>query len=329
MIPFIFSPDASYRLDPPVDSLLRQLPNRSMGIHDADVAIVPVTRLPDFKFNPALNDLKKPWVLVDFCEFSWNDPMDSSYLWGSNRLNCEEFQTEEWRKFDEFVVQNPPVLTFQRELLEKDKAHNLLPIEYTSYLPEQAMDSKEYFKKRQLECLFNWGRSSEYRMMLHGQIFAMSGAFGYDVVSQWDHIDKAVQESAQGRKWASIHAPHYARLDVKEVHKVTRQSKIALVARGCGVKTFRQGEICDAAVMAMQTDKLAWTFPWVDGENCIRLDIDSMRPEQYVDAIKKMNDALMNLDRLYDIYCNAMTTARLYRFESYLRNMVANIEKFL
>lgn len=297
-----------------------------MGIHDADVVVVPVTRLPDFRFNPVLNDLKKPWVLVDYCEFGWNDPMSSSYLWGNNRIQREDFQGDEWHKFDEFVVQNPPILMFQRELLEKDRTDWILPIEYVNHLPEFGIDTREEFNKRPLEVSFNFGRSHEYRMDLHGAIFSNAGRLGYDVVSQFDHVDKAIRDNAH-LKWLTVHAPHYSRIDVREVQKFTRMSKITIVPGGCGFKTFRHGEVSADAIMAIPRNRLAWAYSW-DHTNSVMVP-EYGSHEAADDSCTVIQNALMSFD-LYEIYCNAMTNARNYRFPEYLRRHVTgNIEKFL
>lgn len=325
---FILSPDSQGRIDPPVFDLLRQIPERTMGIHDADVVVVPVTRLPDFKFNPALNDLKKPWVLVDFWEQGWNWSAKTSVQFGRNFMqhgSSEDIENPEWRKFDDFVRQKPPIMRFQRELLEQDRDDKTQPVEYVSHLTDYGMSTKDEFKARQMDCLYNWGRSSEYRMALHGAIFQFAGKFGYEVISEWNHIPLV---TARSKKWASVHVPHYARIDVKEVQKHNLQSKIGIVMNGCGKKVFRTGEICQDLVMAIQSDNLAWSIPWTDGHNCLRLNIDSMESSQYEAAIKKICNAVMNIDWLYEIYCNAMATAREYHFETYLRRqIVAKIEK--
>jgi len=322
MRPFIFSPDASAYVDPPIESLLRQIPERTMGVHDADVCLVPITRFEHFKFNPALLNLSKPWVLVDYVENGWDWNQEETMMFGQN---TEKFfgdkYNEEWRKFDEFVRDHPPLMTFKRELLEKDRTETLLPIEYTSWLPEYGMDTKDEFLKRVLEISYIWSRSHEHRMDAHAAIFSNAGKFGYDVVSDYSHLERAVAENSSSLKWLSVHVPHYARIDVKDCQKVVRQSRVTIAMAGCGVKCFRHGENCSDAIMAIPVDKLAWSYPW-DQSNSIRFVGAENLPEV-------LSNELMRPD-IYELYCQAMINGQNYRYETYLRRWVmGNIEKLL
>lgn len=232
---------------------------------------------------------------------------------------------EEYQAFDNFVKENPPILTFQRELLEVDRTDRILPIEYTAWLPEFGGDPKEDFDKRPLAVSYNWGRSSESRVYMHAAIFNNAPRRGYDVVSEFSHVEKAVSENPDSEKWLSVHVPHYARIDVKEVQKFVRMSKIAIIMPGAGVKTFRHGENCGDAIMAIPQDRLAWSYPWTS-ENSIRLDSAWTSGSLPVD---ELCDFLRRKD-LHDIYVNAMENARNYRYETYMRRWVCgNIEKFL
>ncbi len=326
----LLSPDAKDWIDPPIHSLLRQIPdaNKAPSVAAADVTIVPVSFLNEFRFNEsAMNQLRgKRWVLQDWAEFGWDWDQKSSKLWGSDRVESGRFNNEEYRKFDEFVRGNPPILTFQRELLEKDRTDRLLPIEYTAYLPESGADSKDDFLKRPIESLFNWGRSSETRMYMHAAFFSQSPAFGYDVISEWSHIAKALKENICGpMKIVSAHVPHFARIDVAEVQKFCRLSKVGVILNGCGVKTFRDGECCQDFIMARPKNNLAWSYPWDDSNSIVLPDCLSVESAQ--DAVKVIMDALMRPD-LYELYLRSQSNASNYRYDSYLRRYVmANIER--
>lgn len=249
----ILSPDAQRRYDPPAMRLLQCLPQ------GGDVAVVLVTRIDGFQFRA---DLKliiggRPWVLVDFSEFSWDWDQQSSYLWGRDRTEHEWFRGDEYRKLDQFIRDNPPVLTFQRELLRGDASEYVLPIEYANYSPRVEPDTEERFHARPISVLFNWGRSSETRPRLHGNIFRESGRYGYEVCSQWDHIDRAIADKGDRQLWCAIHTPHYARVDVSETIRRFSQAKITVAMPGCGRKNFRNGEI-NNSLQVILGDKLAW-----------------------------------------------------------------------
>lgn len=329
---FMMSADARGTYDPPCWDSIRQMEGRTDDKKIADVICLVQTRHPEFRFNERLADEigNKPWVLFDYVENGWDWDQEETMLFGKN---TEKFfmggYNEHWRKFDEFVRDKPPIMTFKRELLNKDRSDRLLPIEYTSYLPEPGLDSKEDFFKRPIEALFNWGRSSESRMYLHAAIFASAPAFGFDVISEWSHIEKAIKENISGPwKFVSVHAPHFARIDVLEVQKFCRMSRVGFVLHGAGVKTFRDAECAQDFVMARPFNNLAWAYPW-NSENSIVLSrINSVH--NGIEAVKIVMDALMDRDGLYTRYCAAMSNAANYRYDAYLRRHVsANIQRVL
>lgn len=320
----IQSPDVNNGIDPPVHHILRQLPqeNRCDSLEQADVIMVPITHFDWFRYNEdAMNKVRgKKWVLVDYSEFGWDWDQETSYNWGNTMLNCPKFgQNEHYHKFDQFVRDNPPILTFQRELLEKDRTDKLIPIEYTSHLQEFGADTKDQFLKRPLEVSYYWGRSSEYRVRFHGNIFYAAAELGLDVLTQFNFAEPAVKDNPSSKKWLAVFAPHYARLDVNEVQHIIRKSKVTVSLPGCGVKTFREHENCGDAILAVDRHRLAYSYPWIPDENCIRAD----SPQQ-IDL--DMSDT----DRLYEIYTAAMDNARNYRIDTYLRRwVVGNIERCL
>lgn len=327
---FIQSPAADNWCDPPVMDILRQIPNRADSLASADVVIVPITFKGDFVFDEELPRklAGKKWVLVNFTENGWSWDQRQSYLFGHDALMQEALDSNEgYRKFDDFVVHNRPILTFQRELLKKDVSDKVLPIDYLAGLPDRGMASREEFGKRPLEVSFNWGRSHEARMWMHGAIFQSAGRFGYDVVSEFSHVDKAIADNPGSLKWLSVHVPHYARIDVQEVQKVVERSRITVVLGGAGVKTFRHGEVAADAVMAIPRNGLAWAYPW-DETNSIQIRPCKM-PADAAFCVEQIMNHNMRPD-LYEIYCAAIENSRRYRPDFYLRNHVmAQIEKVL
>jgi len=322
----ILSPDANGWIDPPVHDTLRQLPNLVTDV-EPDAWLVPITYGSHFKFEGLAQIKGKKWVLVDYSEFGWDWKQDTSYKW----LNGDRFKHpsfahhEEYIKLQHFMLDNPPILTFQRELLERDRSDTLVPIEYLSWLPDdRGMDTKEQFLKRPLDVSYIWSRSHEERPKMHGAIFDCCGGWGYDVISEFSHVERALQESRSAKKWLSVHVPHYARIDVREVQKFVKMSKITISMPGCGVKCFRHGEVCQDAIMAMLKDELAWSYPWNYG-NSIPIcssDIDERQ-------ITEISNSLENQD-LYNIYIAAMENGRKYRSETYLRQWVmGNIQRVL
>lgn len=298
----IASPDAYDRIDPPVNRILTYLPSEG-GEH---VTVVPITRLHDFKFDLRIGG---PWVLVDFTEFGWDWKQDTSYLWGVNRLDHEWFKGDEWRKLDDFILKNPPILTFQRELLEKDVSDKHLPIEYLNYSQPVTPDTEEQFSKRPVDVMFNWGRSHEARPKLHGDIFRESGRYGYSVVSQWDHIERQCAENNPGGVWCAIHTPHFARIDCREAIEWFGKCKIVVAMNGCGVKTFRHGEIPNS-IVASPMDELAWK-----ASPRVWLSVDHIR------ELKKVLDGDWDASP-YGLYMDSIEYADSLRPERYIAEYI-------
>lgn len=326
----IQSPCQSNNVDGPVDHILRHLPpeNKASSIEQCDVVIVPITHFNWFKFSDENMDKVrgKKWVLMDYSEFGWDWDQETSYLWGDvndidthriGRFSDSYEKMDEWSKFNSFFIGNPPILTFQRELLQKDRTDKLIPIEYTSHLQELGAQTNEEFLKRPLDVSYYWGRSSEDRVVLQAEIFHLAAKRGFDVLTQFNYFHPAVKDCESSKKWLAVFAPHYSRLDVNEVQTIIRQSKVTIVMPGCGVKTFRHGESCGDAIMAMPGNNLAWSYPWIAGENCLNLG-----------DLKELHDNLQDSTMLCNIYREAMENARNYRIDTYLRRwVVGNIEQ--
>jgi len=318
----IQSPDATGRIDPPVERILRELPQGN------DVTIVPVTRLEDFRF---IGGIRGPWVLWDHSEFGWDWDQRTGYVWGETRLNHPWFQSEEWRKFDQFVRDKPPIATFQRELLRDEVTDSRYPCEYLNFQPPVTPDTREQFDARPIDVCFQWGRSSESRVRLHANIFRQSSYQGYQVVSEVEHIAHEIREGKRNL-WASIHTPHYARRSMAEVQQMFTQSKIVVSMAGCGQKTFRNAEIPNS-ITAFPKDNLSWAYGYQDGMNCIRLSTglgpDSITHDKENIEVVEISNALKSAD-LYKLYLRAVYSADRMRPERYIPDYVMPwVEKHL
>lgn len=315
----IQSPDAQGRIDPPVARILRDLPQGN------DVTIIPVTRLEDFRFA---GGIPSPWVLWDHSEFGWDWDQSRGYLWGENRLEHPWFQSDEWKRFDDFVRERPPVLIFQRELRQCEVTERRLPCDYLNFMPNVAPESRDQFNARPIDVCFQWGLSSESRVRLHANIFRQSSYRGYHVVSELSHIDREARE----RKglWCAIHTPHFARHSQPDVQQMFARSKIVVAMAGCGQKTFRHGEIPNS-IMAFPNDELARGVSYQDGSNCLRLSTGLGRESIAKDnvEIEEFSKALERTD-LYDIYLRAVEVANQLRPENYLaKHVIPAVERAL
>lgn len=317
---FIQSPDIRGTIDPPVHRILRQFPGIVESAHDADAVLVPVTRLPGFKFNPDLDRIHKPWVLVDFTELGWQWDQKEGHYWSRNTdlFSCFQDNIDEWYKFDVFVGTNPPDLMFIRELLQDDVSERAQPIDYLCYGFIPPPQSKAQFDARPLQILNYWGRSSEHRMCLHGSFFefARDAAFGgYEVVTQFDHIRPALQHLKGASLVASIHTPWYARTPMDLVFSYQEMAKVSIAMPGDGVKTFRDAEAPVNAVMAKPADNLARAYPWSDSNSIVMPPVGEPVP-----AFDVWQNS--NRDDLYEVYVNGVQNACRYTPNHYIKNHI-------
>lgn len=199
---------------------------------------------------------------------------------------------------------NPPLLTFQRELLASDVSDRVLPIDYPNYSEKTEPQSAGHFHSRPVDVMFNWGLSSNFRPYLHGEIFKGSTRLEYEVCSQWDHLDAAIQKKTKSL-WASIHTPYYSRIDNQMMIRRYSDAKIAIAAPGCGRKTFRHGEIHNSAI-AMQPDKLAYS-----------VSMKGIRLEEGRE-VDSLWSALSSPGELYEVYLMNNAASDKLRPERYI-----------
>jgi len=111
-------------------------------------------------------------------------------------------------------------------------------------------------------------------------------------------------------------------------------SKITIALEGGGIKCQSHCEACTNSVMAMPALEMVEQYPWIDGENCIRLPYREggegswLKPEGRgiidVDAaIKRLKKELANPKGLYQVYCNGLANAENYRMPNYYRNHIS------
>lgn len=280
----------------------------------ADIPIVLVSRVLDYKFNESLLHLKgKKWILVDFIEFGWQWNGDAHH-WGVNTANFDFLSGVEWERIDNFIASNSPAMAFKRELLKKDVTDICQPIEYPGWTNPYPVNTKEEFDARPIDVFNFWGRSHEARVQLHGDIWKGASAGGYSVCDNIYYFNEFMKEE-KGRKWVSFWMPHYGRTDISNILAINGLSKLSMSLPGAGVKCFRStGESPVNSVMVCKEDDLAWSYPWVDSENCFKF-------EDFGGEINTIKFALTD-KRLYEIYREGIATADKYRVNNYINNYI-------
>ena len=280
-------------------------------IDSSKIDIVVVSWLDGFVFNDELLKVKD-YVLICYMEYGWNVQLSHTQIWGLNTHEHEKFNTDEWRKFDEWVANNPPRLTLKRELLKQDVSYYLKAIDYPCTLPKYEVVSESQFNARPLDFFFYWGRSSEYRVQLHGDIWKGASKYGYNVCDNLYFFD-AFMRNESGRKVVTLNIPHYVRTDISHLMAINSASKISIAPYGAGRKTFRHLESSTNAVMLMYEDRLSWAYEWEHGVNCLKCE-----PTKELETIYDY----FNQKDLYDIYRNGVETADKYRVQNYLNNYI-------
>ena len=339
---FIQSADLSGNIDAPVLNFLRMLHGLTESLLEADVVIVPITRYDNYKFNPKLYELNKPWVLVDFCEYGANDwDRKETHFFGFNTHKFKQFDScrEQYELFDKWVVDNFPKVIFKRELLEKDFRLDLRnvvhPIEYPCYMPVAKPETREEFNRRPIEAFHYFGFSHNSRVKLHSEFIIQKLNLGYEIIDNLNNFKKFFENNPPGTKrvFASLWIPDYARVDIKYVMAINALSKLSVSLPGAGVHCFRTHEVPSCSVMVLQQDNLSRTFDWLHGVNCIRTplgnDMDSIKGGKDCPEFPAIIEALKR-DDLFDIYQNGLETVDKYRVPKYLTDyIIPTIQKHL
>lgn len=309
------------RTDNPAFSMLQKV--------NSKYPILLLARSENLTFNEDVLSLKgKPYIVVDYIENGWNWNREETLIVGQNCNRFPDVCQRGWDVLNDFIKENPPVLYFKRELLQSDITDTLLPIEYVNLQPIFPAQTKEQFESRPISVFTYWGRSSDSRLMVHGEFWKNAARKGYSVCDNIYYLNAFMEdEKSQPNKWVTMNIPHYSRVDMKHIMEINAVSKLSLSMPGAGVKCFRNcGESLCNSVMVMPEDNLAWSLPFVHGINCIQFPIydNPMGIEPEWPVIKGIEDALKN-PNLYDIYLQGLEAAKWYQIDNYIKNYIEPI----
>jgi len=216
----IYSPDVNNNMDGSVLRIANQI--------NSPIPIVPITRIEGFRFNPDLLNLGK-YILLDYSELYWNSENIDTHLFGKNTSDFpDQFPGEEWKKFDDFVRDNPPAIYFKRELLNKDKGGIVHPIDYPCWVEPPPIQGKSDYNNRQVSVFYYWGRSHEERVRLHGDIWANSSRNGASICDNLFYFNEFMKEEQNPKKWVTLNIPHYGRTDISNLLAVNGLSKLSV-----------------------------------------------------------------------------------------------------
>lgn len=300
--------DRKGRTDGPAHRMLEQV--------NSPIPIVLMARTPGYRFNEELLSLDK-YILFEFSELGWDWNFTETHIWGKNTDQFPQFESEHYKRFDDWVVGNPPLMTFTRELLKKDVTETNVPIDYPSWFTVNEPVSEKEFNGRPISAFNFWGRSHEARVKLHSRMWSEAVENGFSICDNLSFLDKFLLNE-DGKKIVSVHLPHYFRYDIKELLAVCNLSKTCLALPGAGVKTFRHVEASYNSVMIKWKDDLAWSYPWEDNINCL-----SVYDGEEILTITTAHD----YDDLYEIYKAGVANCKKYQLDLYLRDYIQPIIK--
>lgn len=301
----VYTADARQQTDGAFCDLLQKV--------NSKYPIVLISRPGGYVFNEEIKSLDK-YILVNGEELGWDGRHDITHFFGKNSHEFGDgYNTDEWRKLDDFVSSKPPLITFTRELLKADENETNKPIEYPA-LYSVPLQSKQEFDNRPLEVFFNWGLSNPSRPKLHGDIFSKCDKYGYIVYDNLAALDGFLQHESNPRKWLTVHTAWYARYPMGNVIAINGLAKISVSLFGAGRKCFRSSEAPVNSIMALPYDNLAWSFDWVSSVNCFRLQEPISNYVGWLNVLLKCGD-------IYDIYCNGVETSNKYFLPNYLQHL--------
>lgn len=292
--------DSKSRTDGPLFQMLSQVAS--------NIPIVLMCRTAGYRFNEVLLNLKD-YILVEGSEMGWDWNLTETHQWGINTDKFPQFDTDHYKRFDDFVASNKPVLTFTRELLKKDVTEIHIPIDYPCWYNVLDPVSEKEFNNRPLSSFYFWGRSHEARVKLHGRMWTEATQKGFSICDNLTHFDNFMLEE-EGRKIVSLWMPHYGRVDIKQLLAINNMSKTSIALPGAGWKTFRHTEASFNSVMIKWRDELAWSYPWYGHVNCI----DTEEGDE-IGRISFWQDQ----ERLYEIYKEGVANCKCYQIDNYVK----------
>lgn len=305
-----------HRTDNPANDFLKQI--------KTDIPILLLARSENLTFNEEVLSLNgKKYIIADYIENGWVWDRKETLIVGKNIDKFPDVCQSGWGLLDEFIRENPPALYFKRELLKKDVTDTLLPIEYCNWNNAFPAETKEQFDKRPISVFHYWGRSSDSRLIAHGEFWKNAARKGCTVCDNIYFFNAFMEDEKNNpNKWVSLWMPHYFRVPMSEILKINGMAKLSLSMPGAGVKCFRNcGESLTNSVMIMPEDNLAWSYEFINGKNCIQFpindDVSGIKNEW--DVTGAIEEALKRTD-LYEIYLEGLKAADWYRCDNYINN---------
>lgn len=280
---------------------------------NVNMPIVFVSLSEELDFNEQVLELAgKPYCLISYVEMGWSWDRTKGHEFGKNTHEFPEvFHLDKWKVFDDFVRDNPPTISFYRELLQEQVTDKMLPISYPCFIPQQPIHTFEEFNNRAFEVFYSFGISHEFRKNIHANIWTWSSKYGYTVADNLFILEHFLANETNPRKWASIHIPWWSRQPIEVITERMMSGKIGISPAGAGRCCFRHLEIPTVSPMIMWEDNTAWhQNDWTHGVNCIKCE-QGTEVETAIEWLKHPSE-------LYKIYLKGIETIDKFRFDRYV-----------
>ena len=309
---------------------------------DADVVFFFYCYYHQYEFDEEIakriQSSQKPVVIFDFVENGSPCLQREEYLIKHQILGYEYTcyvdnpLTSEYQKMaDYFFKLQPQIkLYFKREMSVKldfsTSPFRILPIEYPINFNRYDEVSREEYYKRSHSIYFNYGLSNTDRFRMHGKLLLEADRIGHNII-QTEKAEEQFIKEGRRNNITIFHREWFDRVDFMSRNSNTLST---LDLYGAGMKCFRSTEgTINTVAFKQDPSLLHYTYPWINGENCIHLPIDSKNMLKVNESFEIIHYWLRGsgLDKLYDIYQKSVVNNHLYQSKTYIHNyLLKNIE---
>ena len=306
------------------------------NIDEADVIIFGYAVKQNYNFKKH-NIGNKPIVVIDYNElgpFTLND----NFIGFNTHSWFKQF--EGWNNLNYWLqdIQSNIKIYFKREF-EKGSYHPPIPtypIEYMSFNERfwnQNTQSFEEFNKRIFKLALIFSLSHTSRPLLFAKLveklYCCNMCFDERILEYNEYYDSSFNNN---EGILLLYKPCFFRLHHNKMMDLYQKSKISISLHGAGKKCNRETEVSFESVPAIQETNQYYTYPWIDGKNCIILPNQKNDPFRLdlEDAINKMLSYLQQPEELYQIYLNSQKNSLNYRIDNYLtRHIIPKLENII
>lgn len=280
-----------------------------------------------------IKSLKKPIIIFDYSEYGQHHVLYlSQYNIFGYKLEHNGLMSGEYKFLNEFLMENQFLIKcyFKRELsIINDLSKipfRVIPLEFIGdiYCTDENPDTKDKYYARPCLLNFIWGYSNLSRPHLHGTILSNIEKFQAHFALSYLQA-KEFLKSPENPFILLVNHDWYERININELMDLQKKSKMIIDLYGCGLKCFRNVEsTCNCLSVKQDPTKLMFTYPWIDGENCIILP--TAENSNLLDCHESLKILLeYRHDKhhlLYDMYLKSMEMNKLYSPKNYVRNHI-------